>query len=237
MTHQRGAFMNDEPMMVDETENFQQHRRSPKSSWKIFQLVVAGLLTAFVVAMTLTDQWGKTFGGATKAQIAEFEMATNDYFDEAQGQGVARVTVDLFKPDEMGAAFGSTKSMAKARQRAQEVARALGYQNITKAGDMFSVLAILHNDSMPPPKILTAKQVADIDRQQSFDEGFDWRSARPVENDEPWVMRNIPAGLWAGIQAAAIAFVGVWLVLKLCELFWWFLMDRLRDVANAVRRS
>ena len=229
--------MNDEPMMVDETEDFQQHRRSPRRSWKIFQLVVAGLLTAFVVSMTLTDQWGKTFGGATKAQIAEFEMATNDYFDEAQGQGVARVTVDLFKPDEMGAAFGSTKSMAKARQRAQEVARALGYQNITKAGDMFSVLAILHNDSMPPPKILTAKQVAEIDRQQSFDEGFDWRSARPVENDEPWVMRDIPAGLWAGIQAAAIAFVGVWLVLKLCELFWWFLMDRLRDVANAVRRS
>ena len=229
--------MNDEPMMVDETEDFQQHRRSPRRSWKIFQLVVAGLLTAFVVSMTLTDQWGKTFGGATKAQIAEFEMATNDYFDEAQGQGVARVTVDLFKPDEMGAAFGSTKSMAKARPRAQEVARALGYQNITKAGDMFSVLAILHNDSMPPPKILTAKQVAEIDRQQSFDEGFDWRSARPVENDEPWVMRDIPAGLWAGIQAAAIAFVGVWLVLKLCELFWWFLMDRLRDVANAVRRS
>lgn len=229
--------MNDEPMMVDETEDFQQHRRSPRRSWKIFQLVVAGLLTAFVVAMTLTDQWGKTFGGATKAQIAEFEMATNDYFDEAQGQGVARVTVDLFKPDEMGAAFGSTKRMAKARQRAQEIARALGYQNITKAGDMFSVLAILHNDSMPPPKILTAKQVAEIDRQQSFDEGFDWRSAGPVENDEPWVMRDIPAGLWAGIQAAAIAFVGVWLVLKLCELFWWFLMDRLRDVANAVRRS
>ena len=229
--------MNDEPMMVDETEDFQQHRRSPRRSWKIFQLVVAGLLTAFVVAMTLTDQWGKTFGGATKAQIAEFEMATNDYFDEAQGQGVARVTVDLFKPDEMGAAFGSTKRMAKARQRAQEIARALGYQNITKAGDMFSALAILHNDSMPPPKILTAKQVAEIDRQQSFDEGFDWRSARPVENDEPWVMRDIPAGLWAGIQAAAIAFVGVWLVLKLCELFWWFLMDRLRDVANAVRRS
>jgi hypothetical protein len=229
--------MNDEPMMVDETEDLGQPRRGTKRSWKIFQLVVAGLLTAFVVAMTLTDQWGKTFGGATKAQIAEFEMATNNYFDEAQGQGVARVTVDLFKPDEMGAAFGSTKSMAKARQRAQEIARALGYQNITKAGDMFSVLAILHNDSMPPPKILTAKQVAEIDRQQSFDEGFDWRSARPVENDEPWVMRNIPAGLWAGIQAAAIAFVGVWLVLKLCELFWWFLMDRLRDVANAVRRS
>ena len=229
--------MNDEPMMVDETEDFQQHRRSPRRSWKIFQLVVAGLLTAFVVSMTLTDQWGKTFGGATKAEIAEFEVAMNDYFDEAQGQGVARVTVNLFKPDQMGAAFGSTKRMAKARQRAQEIARALGYQNITKAGDMFSVLAILHNDSMPPPKILTAKQVAEIDRQQSFDEGFDWRSARPVENDEPWVMRDIPAGLWAGIQAAAIAFVGVWLVLKLCELFWWFLMDRLRDVANAVRKS
>ena len=225
--------MNDEPMMVDETEDLGQPRRSTKRSWKIFQLVVAGLLTAFVVAMTLADQWGKTFGGATKAQIAEFEMATNNYFDEAQGQGVARVTVDLFKPDEIGAAFGSTKSMAKARQRAQEIARALGYQNIAKAGDMFSVLAILHNDSMPPPKILTAKQVAEIE----VADDFDWRSARPVENDEPWVMRDIPAGLWAGIQAAAIAFVGVWLVLKLCELFWWFLMDRLRDVANAVRRS
>ena len=127
--------------------------------------------------------------------------------------------------------------MARARQRAQEVARALGDQNITKAGDMFSVLALLHNNSMPPPKILTAKQVAEIDRQQSFEEGFDWTSARPVENDEPWVMRDIPAGLWAAIQAAAIAFVGVWLLLKLCELFWWFLMDLLHDVANAVRKS
>lgn len=229
--------MNDEPMMVDETEDFQQPRRSPRRSWKIFQLVVAGLLTAFVVAMALTDKWGETFGGATNSLIAEFEMAANDYFDEAQGQGVTRVTVNLFMPDQMGTVFGSTKSMAKARQRAQEVARALGNQNITKAGDMFSVLALLHNDSMPPPKILTAKQVAEIDRQQSFDEGFDWRSARPVENDEPWVMRDIPAGLWAGIQAAAIAFVGVWLLLKLCELFWWFLIDRLRDVADAVRKS
>jgi len=242
--------MNDEPMMVDETEDFGQPRRSPRRSWKIFQLVVAGLLAAFVVVMTLTDQWGETFGGATKAQIAEFEMAANDYFDEAQGQGVARVTVDLFKPDQMGAVFGSTRRMAKSRQRAQEVARALGYQNITKAEDMFSVLAFLHNDSMPPPKMLTAKQVAEIDRERSDQtltaeqvaeiqvaDDFDWTSARPVENDDPWVMRDIPAGLWVAIQAAAIAFVGVWLLLKLCELFWWFLMDRLRDVANAVRKS
>ena len=78
-----------------------------------------------------------------------------------------------------------------------------------------------------------AVQVAEIE----VADDFDWTSARPVENDDPWVMRDIPAGLWVAIQAAAIAFVGAWLLLKLCELFWWFLMDRLRDVANAVRKS
>jgi len=148
--------MHDEPMMIDETEDFAEPRRNTRRSWKMFQLVVAGLATLFVVSMVTSDRWDKTFGGATKARIAEFEMAMNDYFDEAQSEGVARVTVDLLKPDRMGAVFGSTKSMAKSRQRAQEAARALGYQNITKAEDMFSVLAFLHNDSMPPPKILTA---------------------------------------------------------------------------------
>lgn len=226
-------------MMIDEAEGIEQPRRSTRRSWKIFQLVVAGLATLFVVSMVVTDQWDKTFGGATKAQIAEFELALNDYFDEAQSEGVSSVTIALLKPDRMGEVFGSTKSMAKARQRAQEVARSLGYQNLAKAEDMFIVLAGLHNDSMPPPKTLTAEQVAEIERQQSLAaaEGFDWTTARLVENDKPWVMRDIPAGLWAAIQAAAIAFVAAWLLLKLCELLWWFLMDRLRDVANAVRKS
>jgi hypothetical protein len=54
---------------------------------------------------------------------------------------------------------------------------------------------------------------------------------------EPWVMRNIPAGMWLAVKTAAIAFVVTWILLKLCELLWWFLMDRLRDIANAVRRT
>jgi hypothetical protein len=225
--------MHDEPMMIDETEDFEQPRRSTRRSWKMFQLVVAGLLTGFVVTMTLADEWSKTFGGATKAQIAELEMAMNNYFDQAQSQGVARVTIDLFKPDQMGAVFGSTRSMARARQRAQEVARSLGYQNITKAKDMFTVLAALHNDSMPPPKTLTAEQVAEIE----VADDFDWASARLVENDDPWVMRNIPKGVWTAVKAATIAFVAAWLLLKLCELIWWFFIDRLRDVADAVRKN
>jgi hypothetical protein len=232
--------MNDEPMMIDETENEPTTPRATAASWKKAQLLVAGLAALFAISIVVSDEWHKTFDGPTKAQVAEFEQEMNDYFDEAQSQGVARVTTDLFEPDQRGAVFGSTRSMTEARERLQEAARDLGYQNATKAKDMFTVLAVLHNDSMPMPKILTAEQVAEIDRQQrsaAAEPDFDWTTARPLENDKPWVMRDIPAGLWATIQAAVITFVAVWLLLWLCELLWWFLMDRLHDVANAVRRS
>lgn len=228
--------MNDEPMMIDETEDESTTPRETSSSWKKAQLIVAGLATLFAIGGVVSDEWHKAFDHPTQTQIAEFEQAMTDYFDKAQAQGVARVTVGLFETDQRGTIFGSTRSTDKARQRVQEAARALGYENINKATDMFTVLAALHNDNMPLPKILTTEQVMEIDQMQRLDDDFDWTTARPVEDDKPWVMRNISAGLWVAIQAAVITFVGVWLFLWLCELLWWFLMDRLHDVANAVRR-
>jgi len=221
--------MNDEPMMIDETDDEPATPRATSSSWKKAQFIVAGLSSLFVVSLVMADDWGKTFGGATRAQVAEFELAMNDYFDEAQSRGLSRVAVDLFETDQSRVAY----------EQATGTAAALGYRNTTKARDMFTVLAVLHNDNTPPPLILTTEQVAEIDRQQGSAAAapdFDWTTARPLEDDTPWVMRDIAAGIWTAFKAVAIPFVVVWLLLWLCELFWWFLMDRLHDVANAVRR-
>jgi len=228
--------MNDEPMMIDETEDTPTTPRTTAASWKKAQFIAAGLAALLALGIVVSDQWNTKFDGPTAAEITAFEQAMHHYFDEAQNQGVARVTTALFERDQRGALFGSNRSTEKARQRVQAAARALGYGNIDKAKDMFTVLAFLHNDSMPLPKMLTTEQVIEIDRMQRSDPDFDWTTARPVEDDKPWVMRDIPAGLWTAIQAVVITFVVVWLLLWLCELLWWFLMDRLHDVANAVRR-
>lgn len=216
--------MNDEPMMIDETEEFDKPRRSTQRSWKMFQFVVAGLLTVFVVAMMLADHGGETFGGATEASIAKFEQAMNDYFDAAQRRGLARVSMrsyDPLVPDAQGVADERLAGTDKERRRVQEAVGEMNYSNKRKAEDMFTVLAALHNSSL----------VSDTANTE-----FDWTTARPLENESPWVMRNIPAGIWLAFKTAVIAFVAAWLLLKLCELLWWFLMDRLHDVANAVRK-
>lgn len=212
--------MNDEPTMIDETEDLEQHRRSPRRSWKIFQLVVAGLLTAFVVSMTLTDQWGETFGGATKAQIAEFERTTSEYFDAVERRGLTEVSMrsyNLIEPDEAGRVAEIEKGTHEARERVLKSVDRMSSSNMQKARARFGVEAYDHNRA----KILPAEVVLEMIPGEA----------------RPWVMRSVTAGIWLALKTAAITFAAAWLFLKLCELFWWFFIDRLRDVADAVRKS
>lgn len=210
--------MNDEPMMIDETDDFAEPRRSTRRSWKIFQLVVAGILTLFVVAMMLGERSGDTFGGATKASVAEFEAAMNEYFDEAERRNLDRVAIGDYNPlrgDSLSEAVERDKGILPARERLRELVDAMNYSNADKAKAEFAFRAHQFNGGPIPDSVFVEGVAAD---------------------GRPWVMRNIAAGVWAIIKAAIIAFVAAWLLLKMCELFWWFLMDRLHDVANAVRK-
>lgn len=210
--------MNNEPMMIDETEDFVPPRRSTQRSWKIFQFVVAGLLSVFVVAMMLADHGGETFGGATEASIAKFEQAMSDYFDAVKRRGLAEVTMSSYSPitpNEVGRVVEFDKGTDEARRRLQEVVADMNYSNERKAEAAFVLSARLHNKGSVTSEELMEGMSADRN---------------------PWVMRNIPAGVWLALKTAVITFIAAWLLLKMCELFWWFLMDRVHDVANAVRK-
>jgi len=211
--------MNDEPMMINETDDEPTALRTTAASWKKAQLILAGLASIFAVGVVMSDDWSKTFGGATEAQIAGFEKAMKDYFDEAERRGLREVTKRRFSPlkaDEYGRSHEKAVGTLEARERLEAVAQSMGRSNSGKAEAAFIARARDHNgDGISAEEFL--KLVA--------------------ADGEPWVMRNVAAGVWTVLKTAVIAFAGVWLLLKLCELFWWFLMDRLRDVANAVRRS
>jgi hypothetical protein len=212
--------MNDEPMMIDETEDFEEPRRSTRRSWKIFQLAIAGLLSLLVVALILGERWGETFGGATEASIAEFEQAMNEYFEAAKSRELTQITMqsyDHLKADPSGGIVERDKGTYDARERVRKLAGAMNYSNWQKANAQFALRVYVYNGAKRIP--------ADVVTNGMPDEG------------EPWVMRNIPAGIWLAVKTAAIAFVVTWVLLKLCELLWWFLMDRLRDISNAVRRT
>jgi hypothetical protein len=211
--------MNDDPMMIDETEDFEEPRRSTRRSWKVLQLVIPGILTLFVVTLLLGERWGETFGGATEASIAEFEQAMNKYFDEAKSRDLTQVTMqsyDHLRADTAGEIEERDKGIYNARERVRKLADAMNYSNRQKAKAQFTLRAYVYNEAERIPAEVVA-------------EGM------PGEG-EPWVMRNIPAGMWLAVKTAAIAFAVTWIALKFCELLWWFLMDRLHDVANAVRR-
>ncbi len=210
--------MNDEPMMIDETEDFEETRRSTRRSWKILQLVIAGLVALFVASIATSSEWDKTFGGITEAQIAELKEGLKAYFNEVKARGVKQVTMDTYnpiRPDQYSEATEIAEGTYDARERIRRLVDRMNYSNRKKAQARFALSAHLHNrDEIPLEAIL---------------EGED-------DSGRAWVMRNIPAGLWVVIKAVTIAFVAAWLLLWLCELFWWFLMDRLHDMANAVRR-
>jgi hypothetical protein len=210
--------MNDEPMMIDETEDTPTTPRTTAASWKKAQLILAGLASLFAVSLAMSDDWSKTFGGATEAQIAGFERAMNDYFDEAARRGLREVTMRPYKPfeaDQYGRSSERNAGTLEVRERLAAVVRSMGRSNRGKAEAEFIGRARDHNgDGLSDEEFM--KLVA--------------------ADGEPWVMRNVVAGVWTVLKTAVIAFVVVWLLLKLCELFWWFLMDRLHDVANAVRR-
>ena len=104
----------------------------------------------------------------------------------------------------------------EARERLQGLVSSMNYGNKDKAEAGFTFSARLHNKGTV-----------------TIDEMAEYMSAEA----KPWVMRSITAGLWLALKTAAITFVAAWLLLKLCELFWWFFIDRLRDVADAVRKS
>jgi hypothetical protein len=211
--------MNDEPMMVDETEDFQQYRRSPRRSWKIFQLVVAGLVTIFAAFAVTANDWDKTFGGIAAGRIAKFEQAMDEYFDEVEKRNLTRVTMarfDSVRPDEYSEAEEIERGTYGAREHVRELVDGMNYSNREKARAQFAFRAYERNGDPIPGDV--------------FLEGI-------PGDGRAWIMRNIPAGVWNAIKAAVIGFVAAWLVLKLCELFWWFFIDRLRDVADAVRKS
>ncbi len=211
--------MHDEPMMIDETEDVAEPRRSTRRSWKKFQLVVAGLLTLLVVAIMLGERSGDTFGGATTASVAEFETAMNEYFDKAEQRSLDRVAIGDYNPlqaDSLSEAVEREKGLLPARERLRELVDAMNYSNADKAKAEFAFWAHQFNGGPIPDSVFVEGVAAD---------------------GRPWVMRNIAAGVWAIVKAAIIAFVAAWLLLKLCELFWWFFIDRLRDIADAVRKS
>jgi hypothetical protein len=211
--------MNDEPMMVDETEDFGQPRRSPRRSWRLFQWVVAGLATLLIAGIVTTHHWGNTFGGATKSKIAEFEQAMTEYFDEAESRNLSQVTMASYNPlrtDEYSEAVEREKGTYDARERVRKLADSMNFINSEKAQAQFLFRAYTYNGSGIP----------DVTFQKAA-----------AAESEPWVMRSVMAGIWLAIKTAVITFVASWLVLKLCELFWWFFIDRLRDVADAVRKS
>ena len=210
--------MNDEPMMIDETEDFEEPRRSTRRSWKILQLVIAGLVALFVASIATSSEWDKTFGGVTEAQLGQFDQNLKAYFDEANARGVAQVTMDTYnpiRPNQFSEAFEVAKGTYDARERLRKLVDGMSYSNRQKAQARFALSAHLHNGDEIPAEVVV--------------EGAD-------DSGRAWVTRNIAAGLWVTLKAAVMAFVVAWLLLKLCELLWWFLMDRLHDVANAVRR-
>ena len=215
--------MNDEPMMIDETEDFEQPRRSTRRSWKILQLVIAGLVALLVASIATSSEWDKTFGGATKAEVAEFERAKNEYFDEAEKRGLTEISLGtyLLEPEVFGRADEQEKGTYELRQPLIELVRDMGYSNRNKAVAAFRFDARLHNSRMQHG----TSRVSNEEMTEALS-----------ADAEPWVMRSITVGIWLAVKAAAMAFVVAWLLLKLCELLWWFLMDRLHDVANAVRR-
>jgi hypothetical protein len=214
--------MNDEPMMIDETEESSAYPRSTARTWKKARLVVPAMAALLTAAIVVASQWSVNMGGTTAAQIAEFRQAVDEYFAEAQRQGMTEVTMRSYDPleaTEDGQTVETLNDIDLKRQRVQEIAERMGYENKRKAEALFRHEARLYTNGA-----LTDKEMAEA----------------VVAERKEWKMRSIFGGVGRAVSeavlAAVIAFVVVWLVVRACEGVWWFLVDRLQDLVNAVRR-
>jgi len=215
--------MNDEPMMIDETEESSAHPRSTALTWKKARLVVPAVAALLTAGIVVASQWSINMSGTTEAQIAEFRQAVDDYFAEAQRQGMTEVTMRSYAPleaTEDGQTVETLNDVDLKRQRMQEIAKQMGYANKRKAEALFRLEARLYTNGA-----LTDKEMAEA----------------VVAERKEWKMRGIFGGVGRTISdvalAAVIAFVIVWLVVRACEGVWWFFVDRLQDLVNAVRRQ
>jgi hypothetical protein len=206
-----------EPSVKITDENTSPPPDSPrKRSWRTFRIVVATLVTLFLVAAI--PSWDQTFGGVSERGIAEFEQRLGEYFEEVKARGLTRVSMAPYnplRPDQFSEASEIAKGTHDARERLRRLVDGMNYSNRQKAQAQFAFSAHRHNGDGIPVEVLL--------------EGMD-------DSGRAWVMRNIPAGVWGALKVGAISFAAIWIFLKLCELFWWFLIDRLRDVADAVRK-
>jgi hypothetical protein len=215
--------MNDEPMMIDEADENSDNPRSTSLSWKKARLalpMIAALITGAIVA---ASQWGANTDGTSEAQIAEFRQAVDDYFAEAQRQGMSEVTMRPYEPLEAtddGQTVEILNDTDLKRHRVQEIVERMGYENQRKAEALFRHEARFYNSGS-----ITDKEMAEA----------------VVADRREWKMRSAVGGAFRTLSevvfAASIAFVVVWLVVRACESIWWFFVDRLHDLVNAVRRS
>jgi hypothetical protein len=215
--------MNDEPMMIDETEDEPSAARRTATSWKKARLIVPAAAAMLLAALFATEgSW--EFSGTTDAEIAELRQAIDDYISEVEAQGAQEITMQTYDPllpTADGKTIETLSGTFEKRMRVSEIAGRMNLNNEGKAEAEFVHKARLHN---------RGGRITPDELAEAFTAG---RRA--------WQIRDIPVGVWrtfvAMVKAAAITFVVCWLLVRAAEGVWWFLIDRLHDIANAVRRS
>ena len=215
--------MNDEPMMIDETEDEPTATRATGMSWKRARLVVPSVMALLLAALFTTEGiW--EFSGTTDAEIGELRQAIDDYISEVEAQGAQSITMqsyDPLLPTAEGETIETLSGTSEKRQRVREIAGRMTYSNKKKAEAEFVHKARLHNSGGR----LTPEELAEA----------------IAADRRAWHTRDVPLGIWRAFvrsaTAAAIAFVVCWLLVRAAEGIWWFMIDRLHDIANAVRRN
>jgi hypothetical protein len=214
--------MNDEPMMIDETEDEPKATRTTGKSWKRARLVVPSAMALLLAAIYTTEIW--EFSGTTDTEIGELRQAIDDYISDVEAQGAQSITMqshDPLLPTAEGETIETLSGTSEKRQRVREIASRMDYSNEKKAEAEFVHKARLHNSGGR----LTPEELAEA----------------IAADRRAWHMRNVPLGIWRAFvrsaTAAAIAFVVCWLLVRAAEGIWWFMIDRLHDIAKAVRRT
>ena len=206
----------------------QSHQHDSALSWKIAQRVVICLFAGLAALIGFNLKYSESpesRKGDPDDKIAEFQSSLSDYVRTAKQTQCQRIN-----------GVGENKVSISSSLSELEQSR------LSNESDRLSrAFSDLSGDN---------SRIADAKMKQTFAEFNFSVSGNPedlkVHSDESlrelkraWVIKDTKSLFINGIRSAAIlatcTAIAVWLLMIALKLIWWFLMERLRDIATALK--
>ena len=211
--------MSDHTTVARETPPANRHDTS--HSWRVAKAILVWLLSGLASLIGFSVAYSNASKGDSDTKLAEFEASLKNYIRAAAKAGDSKIQgVDY---ERYNIEISSRPYLEEDASRLSRSTNDLSYQNADRAKAVINQTVAEYN---------FAQSANPVDLRVHSD-----LSLKALKRD--WVRINTFDAVLKGLGIAAVAggvtWIVAWLMVVGLALIWWFLMDRLRDIARAIK--